>query len=119
MSNKVYVGNLPFKYRNEDLNELFSEFGRVEDAVIIFDRTTRRSKGFGFVTFINDGDAEKAISEMSGKVVEGRPLTVNEARPREDSRGNRKESSSGKNVLNEPEENVTSQEIREKPEDVF
>ena len=84
MSKKVYVGNLPFKYKNQDLTQLFSKFGQIEDAVIIFDRATRRSKGFGFVTFVNDSDADTAIKEMNQKEAEGRPLTVNEARPREE-----------------------------------
>jgi cold-inducible RNA-binding protein len=85
MSKKVYVGNLPFKYRNHDLKDLFSKFGEIEDVIVITDRFTRRSKGFGFVTFVNDADADKAIAEMHEKDADGRPLTVNEAKPREES----------------------------------
>ncbi len=84
MSKKVYVGNLPFKYKGKELRELFSKFGEVEFATVILDKFNRnRSKGFGFVTFINDADADKAIAEMNGKETEGRPLTVSEAKPRE------------------------------------
>lgn len=81
---KVYVGNLPFKIRDEALKELFASYGEVEEAVVIADRFSGRSKGFGFVTFKNDEDAQKAISEMDGKEVEGRPLKVNEAKPKEE-----------------------------------
>lgn len=82
---KVYVGNLPFSIRNDKLKEIFSEFGEVTEAVVITDRYSGRSKGFGFVTFANDDDAKKAIDGMDGKEVEGRSLKVNEAKPREDS----------------------------------
>lgn len=83
MGNKVYVGNLPWSIRSDGLKGLFSEFGEVEDARVITDKFTRRSKGFGFVTFANDEDAAKAISGMDGKEVEGRALKVNEAREME------------------------------------
>jgi len=78
---KVYVGNLPFSVGFEKLKELFQEFGEVEEASVITDKYSGRSKGFGFVTFTNDEDAKKAISEMNEKEVEGRKLTVNEAKP--------------------------------------
>jgi RNA recognition motif-containing protein len=84
MVKKVYVGNLPFKLRGKDLRELFGKVGEVEFATVILDRNRRsRSKGFGFVTFINDLDAEKAIAEMNGKEVDGRSIVVKEAQPRE------------------------------------
>lgn len=84
MSKKIFVGNLPFKLRGKELRELFSNFGEIEDATVILDRfDKRKSKGFGFVTFVNDADAIKAVSEMNGKDIEGRPLTVNEAKDRE------------------------------------
>ena len=84
MSKKVFVGNLSFKLRGKDLREMFSEFGEVEDATVVLDKfDKRKSKGFGFVTFVNDSDAEKAISAMNEKEIEGRALTVNEAKPRE------------------------------------
>jgi len=85
MSKKVYVGNLPFRYKGKELREIFSKFGEVEFATVILDKFKRnRSKGFGFVTFVNDSDADKAVAEMNGKEVDGRALTVNEARPREE-----------------------------------
>ncbi|MBD3270133.1 RNA-binding protein [Candidatus Peregrinibacteria bacterium] len=80
MSKKLFVGNLNWKVTTEQLQELFEEFGQVEDAVIILD-PQRRSKGFGFVTFANDEDADKAISELHEKEFEGRNMIVNEARP--------------------------------------
>ena len=80
---KVYVGNLPFKMRDEDLKELFSQYGEVSEAVIIKDKYTGRSKGFGFVTFADDEAAQQAISEMNDKEIEGRALRVNEAKPME------------------------------------
>lgn len=84
MSKKIFVGNLPFKLRGKELRELFSDFGEIEDATVILDRfDKRKSKGFGFVTFVNDDDAAKAVSEMNEKEIEGRPLTVNEAKDRE------------------------------------
>lgn len=84
MSKKLYVGNLPFSVDLTKLKELFVSFGEVEEAVVIADRYSGRSKGFGFVTFANDADADKAIAEMDQKDVEGRPLKVNEAKPREE-----------------------------------
>ncbi|PJE81379.1 RNA-binding protein [Candidatus Pacearchaeota archaeon CG10_big_fil_rev_8_21_14_0_10_32_42] len=85
MSKKVYVGNLPFKYKGKELRELFSQFGEVEFATVILDKFNRnRSKGFGFVTFVEEEDANKAIAGMDGKETEGRALKVNEAKPREE-----------------------------------
>ncbi|MEK6917804.1 MAG: RNA-binding protein [Nanoarchaeota archaeon] len=78
---KVYVGNLSFAIDNNKLNELFSEFGGIEEAIVIVDKFSGRSKGFGFVTFKDDDSAKKAISEMNDKEVEGRKLKVNEAKP--------------------------------------
>jgi RNA recognition motif-containing protein len=86
MAKKLYVGNLPFSVGYEKLKELFSSFGEVEEAVVISDKFNGRSKGFGFVTFVNDADADKAIAEMNEKDIEGRPLKVNEARPKEETR---------------------------------
>lgn len=84
MGKKLYVGNLPFSVDDGKLKEIFSEFGEVEEASVIVDKFSRRSKGFGFVTFANDEDADKAISEMNEKEIEGRALKVNEARPMEE-----------------------------------
>ena len=78
---KVYVGNLPFKIDNETFKGLFSSYGEIEEAMIISDKFSGRSKGFGFITFKNDADAQKAIAEMNGKETEGRELKVNEAKP--------------------------------------
>jgi len=81
---KIYVGNLPFKMTLEELSEMFEAFGGVADAVIINDRETGRSKGFGFIEMSEDQAAKAAIDALNGKDVGGRALTVNEARPREE-----------------------------------
>jgi len=78
---KVYVGNLPFSVDDEKLRELFSAHGEVEEASVIKDKFSGRSKGFGFVTFKEDENAKKAIEAMNEKEVEGRNLKVNEAKP--------------------------------------
>ncbi|MEX0910492.1 MAG: RNA-binding protein [Candidatus Paceibacterota bacterium] len=83
MAKKLYVGGLPYSTTDNELNEAFSKFGTVASAVIIADKFSGRSKGFGFVEFENDADADKAISEMDGQDFGGRNLTVNEARPME------------------------------------
>ena len=84
MTTKVYVGNLPWAVTDDKLKELFSSYGEVSEAVVIKNKFTKRSKGFGFVTFSDEGSAAKAISEMDGKEVEGRALKVTEARPMEE-----------------------------------
>ncbi|MBT4257793.1 RNA-binding protein [archaeon] len=99
---KLYVGNLSFKMTLEDLKNEFSKYGAVEDAVIITDKFSGRSKGFGFITFTNDADAQKAIAELNGKEIEGRELTVNEARPME-SRENSRPSEGEGNAVAEPQ----------------
>ncbi len=81
MGKKVYVGNLPWSVDQAKLKELFDSYGEIEEASIISDRFSGRSKGFGFVTFVNDADADKAVAEMNEKEIEGRALKVNEARP--------------------------------------
>lgn len=78
---KLYVGNLPWSVDDRALKELFTSYGDITEAVLIKDKFSGRSKGFGFVTFANDEDAQKAITEMHEKDVEGRPLTVSEAKP--------------------------------------
>ena len=80
---KLYVGNLPYSYRDADVETLFEDYGPVTSAVIITDRQTGRSKGFGFVE-LEDDMADKAIEELNGKDVEGRNVVVNEARPRKE-----------------------------------
>lgn len=79
--NKLYVGNLPYSIDNDGLKNLFSDIGEVIDAVVITDKASGRSKGFGFVTMKDDATAEKAIKEMNGKDLEGRAIVVNVARP--------------------------------------
>jgi len=79
----IYVGNLSYDTRDDDLEQLFGAFGRVDSARVIIDRDTNRSKGFGFVEMENKDEAEQAISELNGKNFMGRDVKVNEARPRE------------------------------------
>ena len=88
MSIKLYVGNLAFRTSSEDLQQLFSQAGTVESASVVEDRDTGRSRGFGFVEMASKEEGEAAIAQFNGKELDGRNLTVNEARPRED-RGNR------------------------------
>jgi RNA recognition motif-containing protein len=83
MSNKLYVGNLSYALRDDDLNQHFSEFGDVQSAKVMMDRDTGRSKGFGFVEMGSPEQAQAAIQGMHGKNVGGRDLTVNVARPME------------------------------------
>lgn len=83
MSTKVYVGNLPFSFTQKELTDLFSSFGEITEAVIISDKFSGRSKGFGFVTFADKAAADKAIAEVNGKDIAGRALKVNEAKPME------------------------------------
>lgn len=80
----LYVGNLSYDLTEDDLRELFSEFGEISSVNIITDKFTGRSKGFGFVEMPSQEDAEKAISGLNEKDVKGRNLKVNQARPRED-----------------------------------
>lgn len=84
---KLFVGGLPWSMSGHSLKDLFAQYGEIIDAVIISDRATGRSKGFGFVTFAKEEDAEKARQEMSGKDIEGRNIIVNTAKPREEKRG--------------------------------
>jgi len=86
---KLYVGNLSFNTSESRLHELFSEFGDVASASLVMDRETGRPRGFGFVEFNNDDHARAAMAGMSGKNVDGRDLTVNEAKPREGGGGGR------------------------------
>jgi len=87
MGRKLYVGNLPYSATDGTLEQLFAEFGSVQSAQVIMDRDTGRSKGFGFVEMGSDQEAQAAITGLNGKQVEGRALTVNEAKPREDRGG--------------------------------
>ena len=83
MGNKLYVGNLAYSVRDESLQEAFSAFGTVQSAKVMMDRETGRSKGFGFVEMGTDAEAQAAIDGMNGRALEGRPIVVNLARPRE------------------------------------
>jgi RNA recognition motif-containing protein len=85
---KLYVGNLSFQTSSEDLQQLFGQAGTVESASVVEDRETGRSRGFGFVEMSTNEEGQAAIAQFNGKEINGRSLTVNEARPRED-RGNR------------------------------
>src|SRR5512145_2415341 len=87
MGNKLYVGNLAYSVRDESLQQSFSQFGTVTSAKVMMDRETGRSKGFGFVEMGSDAEAQAAINGMNGQALDGRPLVVNEARPREERPG--------------------------------
>ena len=87
MGKKLYVGNLTYKVNETDLEELFSQFGTVQSAQVIQDRETNRSKGFGFVEMDTDAQAQAAIQGLHDQEHDGRRLTVNEAKPREDRPG--------------------------------
>ena len=83
MAKKLYVGNMSYSTTDASLKDLFSQAGNVSSATIIMDKMTGRSKGFGFVEFADDAEADAAIEKFNGMEVEGRKLTVNEARPME------------------------------------
>jgi RNA recognition motif-containing protein len=87
VATKLYVGNLTYGVTDADLETMFAPFGTVQSAQVIMDRDTGRSKGFGFVEMGSSAEATAAIEAMNGKEVEGRKLTVNEARPKEDRGG--------------------------------
>ena len=87
MSTKLYVGNLSFNTSTQELEQMFGEVGTVESANIIEDRETGRSRGFAFVEMSTKEEAQNAISTLNGKEIDGRELTVNEAKPREDRGG--------------------------------
>ncbi|HEX8141228.1 MAG TPA: RNA-binding protein [Pyrinomonadaceae bacterium] len=87
MSMKLYVGNLSFQTSSDDLQQLFAQAGTVESASVVEDRETGRSRGFGFVEMSSSEEGQKAIEQFNGKEINGRNLTVNEARPRENRGG--------------------------------
>jgi len=87
MGKKLYVGNLPYGVNDADLQQIFGEHGTVQSAQVIMDRDTGRSKGFGFVEMSSDAEAQTAITKLNGAEVEGRTLTVNEARPKTEGGG--------------------------------
>jgi RNA recognition motif-containing protein len=87
MGKRLYVGNLTYGTTDDGLRELFEPHGSVTSAQVIMDRDTGRSKGFGFVEMGTDQEAQAAVTALNGQAVDGRPLTVNEARPKADSGG--------------------------------
>ena len=87
MDNKLYVGNLPYGMRDDDLQQHFGQFGAVQSAKVMMDRETGRSKGFGFVEMGSANEAQSAIQGLAGQSVDGRALVVNLARPREERAG--------------------------------
>ena len=89
MGKKLYVGNLPYSVSDSDLQQMFEAHGTVTSAQVIMDRDTGRSKGFGFVEMSSDAEAQAAVDAMNGKDINGRPLTVNEARPKPEGGGGR------------------------------
>lgn len=92
MNNKLYVGNLPYNVTSDGLRDLFAEFGEITEANIIIFKDSGRSRGFGFVEFVNESDATNAVSQMDQKEVGGRKLVVNIAKPmepRDNNGGNR------------------------------
>ena len=95
MNNKLFVGGLSFETTQSDLRQAFSPHGTVEDAVVINDKMTGRSKGFGFVTMSSDAEAQKAVEAMNGQSLGGRNLTVNIARPREERAGDNRRDNRG------------------------
>ena len=88
MGNKLYVGNLPYSYRDQDMEQAFSQYGTVTSAKVMMERDTGRSKGFGFVEMGSAAEAQAAIESMNGQQIGGRGLVVNEARPMEPRTGN-------------------------------
>ena len=84
MATKLFVAGLAYSMTDDDLRNLFADYGTVQSAAVIVDRDTNRSKGFGFVEMSTEEESKTAIQELNGKDMNGRPLTVNEARPRED-----------------------------------
>ena len=86
MAKKLFIGNLPFSTTNESLGEYFAQFGEVASAAVVMDRATGRSKGFGFVEFDDDAAADAAIAQDGQADMDGRKLTINEARPKVDAR---------------------------------
>jgi hypothetical protein len=84
MAKNLFVGSLPWSVNDEQLAQIFAEAGSVDSARVITERDTGRSKGFGFVEMATDEEAKKAIDTLNGKEIEGRAITVNEARPREE-----------------------------------
>ena len=84
MSRNIYVGNLPWSFKDEDLGQMFGEHGEVQSAKVIMDRMSGRSRGFGFVEMSDNSGGQQAIEGLNGRDINGRALTVNKAKPKED-----------------------------------
>ena len=93
----IYVSNLSFTVQDEDLKEFFADYGEVSSAKVIMDRETNRSRGFGFVEMADEAAGQKAIRELDGAQVDGRPIRVNVAKPREERSDNKRSFSGGNN----------------------
>lgn len=117
MGKRIYVGNLPWSVTKKKLEELFSSFGEIEDALVIANKFTGRSRGFGFVTFKKDESAAEAIGKMDRRDVEGRNLVVKEARPMEEKKAIEKEEAKEKEEKEEREEHKEKRTRRKKKEE--
>jgi len=117
MSKRIYVGNLPWSVTKEGLEELFSSFGEIEEALVIANKYTGRSRGFGFVTYKNDADADKAMEKMNEKEIEGRRLVVKLARPsrEEQEEGQTEKEQKPEEKKQETSEEKTPKETEKKP----
>jgi len=87
MSNKIYIGNLSYRTDQDQLSQHFAKFGQISSTVIVMDRATNRSKGFGFITFDSETSAQQAVQEMNGKEIDGRTVKVSIAKPPKDREG--------------------------------
>ena len=94
----IYVGNLPYSVRNDDLKEIFEEYGTVNTAEIIFDRRTKRSRGYGFVEMADAEEGGEAIAELDGSDYEGRQIRVDESQPAEENRDGRGKNNNGRST---------------------
>lgn len=97
MPTKLYIGNLPYSFTVEDLKKILEPYGEAEEVVIIMDKFSGRSRGYGFATLKDAEKAALAIQELNGKEFEGRPIVVNESRPREEGSSDRRSSFGGGN----------------------
>lgn len=116
MTMKLYVGNLPYSTTSPDLERLFTPYGAVSSAQVIEDRLTGKSKGFGFVEMTASEDGQKAIAALNGKQFEGRTLTVNEARPREDRGGGGGGGGGGGSAVRGVSISISSSSVPSKPD---
>lgn len=110
MGKKIYIGNLPWSITKVKLEDLFSPFGELEDALVVANKYTGRSRGFGFVTFKDEESAKKAMNEMDKKEIEGRALVVKEARPLQQQRDKEKEPKQEQEEKQPVQENIKKSE---------